>query len=156
MGRTIWIGAVLGLLAATAQAVEVHDVRLWRAPDHTRLVLDLSGPAEHKLIVLDNPSRIVVDVEDAALKASLDDLPLSNTPVSRIRSGVREGDDLRLVLDMKAGVDPRSFALKANEKAGDRLVLDLYDRKVASSKPAVRKSVSQSSRVGKEYRSRSR
>ena len=72
MGRTIWIGAVLGLLAFSVQAVEVHDVRLWRAPDHTRLVLDLSGPVDHKLIVLTNPSRIVVDVEDATLKTSLD------------------------------------------------------------------------------------
>jgi N-acetylmuramoyl-L-alanine amidase len=146
MGRAIWIGLILGLLASTAQAVEVHAVRLWRAPDHTRLVFDLSGPAEHKLIILENPSRIVLDVENAALKANLDTLKLSDTPVSRIRSGVREGDDLRLVLDMSATVAPRSFALKSNEQSGDRLVLDLYDKKAGSSSATVKKSVSQSSK----------
>ncbi|MEM1111431.1 MAG: N-acetylmuramoyl-L-alanine amidase [Pseudomonadota bacterium] len=146
MGRAIWIGAILSLLAASAQAAEVHDVRLWRAPDHTRLVFDLTGPAEHKLIVLDNPTRIVVDVEDTTLKSSIDDLSLTDTPVARIRSGVREGDDLRLVLDMKERVDPRSFALKANAQAGDRLVLDLYDRRASSSQPAVKKSAAQSSK----------
>jgi len=102
-------------------------VRLWRAPDHTRIVFDLSGPAEHKLLVLQNPSRIVLDVENARIKAGLTDLKLDGTPVKLVRAGVREGDDLRVVLDLGAAVKPRSFFLKANDQAGDRLVLDLYD-----------------------------
>jgi len=144
MGRAVWIGAILGLLATPAAlAVDVQDVRLWRAPDHTRIVFDLSGPAEHKLMLLDNPSRIVLDIEDTHLKASLTDLALKNTPVKAVRSGVREGDDLRVVLDMSATVKPRSFALKANEKTGDRLVLDLYDK---TSTGTVKKSVRQTSK----------
>ncbi len=140
-GKAIWISMILCWLSATVQAVEVVDVRLWRAPDHTRIVLDLTGPADHKLIVLDNPSRIVMDVADARLKATLDGLSLADTPVERIRSGVRDGDDLRLVLDVNAAVDPRSFALKANERAGDRLVLDLYDKGAGKpAAPTVRKS----------------
>jgi N-acetylmuramoyl-L-alanine amidase len=124
-------GAVLALAllgASVAWSVEVKDVRLWRAPDHTRIVFDLSGPVDHTLMVLQNPTRIVLDVANTQLKATLDDLELDETPVKSIRSGVREGDDLRVVLDMSEVVDPRSFALKANEKAGDRLVLDLYDK----------------------------
>ena len=107
--------------------VEVHDVRLWRAPDHTRIVFDLTGPAEHKLIVLSDPDRIVVDVSDATLTAELANLSLENTPIVKMRSGVREGTGLRLVFEMATSVKPRSFDLKANEQAGDRLVLDLYD-----------------------------
>jgi N-acetylmuramoyl-L-alanine amidase len=126
-------------------AAEVRDVRLWRAPDHTRIVFDLTGPAEHKLIVLDSPARIVVDVTDTSLKADFAKLKLDDTPVNRIRSGVREGDDLRVVLDMSAAVDPRSFALKANDKTGDRLVLDLYDRS-EKTETTVKKSVQQSSK----------
>ena len=61
-----------------------------------------------------------------------------------IRSGVRDGDDLRIVLEMGAQVDPRSFALKANEQAGDRLVLDLYDQQVRVAD--VKKSVKQSAK----------
>lgn len=139
------IAVILSLLASAAMAAEVRDVRLWRAPDHTRIVFDLTGPAEHKLIVLDNPARIVVDVTDTSLKADFAKLKLDDTPVNRIRSGVREGDDLRVVLDMSAAVDPRSFALKANDKAGDRLVLDLYDRS-KKTETTVKKSVQQSSK----------
>ena len=128
MGR-MWVWAMLGVLAAfPAWSVEVHDVRLWRAPDHTRIVFDLTGPTDHKLIVLENPGRIVLDLENARIKASVADLKLDGTPVQLVRTGVRDGDDLRVVLELSAEVKPRSFFLKANEQAGDRLVLDLYDK----------------------------
>ena len=139
MNRGFWASLVLWCLcASTALAVEVHDVRLWRAPDHTRIVFDLTGPAEHRLLTLSNPDRIVLDVSEASLKASLAGLELENTPISLVRSGIREGRDLRVVFDVRAAVDPRSFALKANAQAqtGDRLVLDLYDRNPVSSPSA--------------------
>ena len=149
MGKR-WIGAILALLLASSTwAVEVHDVRLWRAPDNTRIVFDLTGPTEHKLMVLDSPRRIVVDIDNARLKTDLSDLKLANTPVSGIRSGVRDGDDLRVVLEMSATVNPRSFVLKANEKAGDRLVLDLYDQQAegeSTTVTTVKKSVKQSAK----------
>ncbi|MEH6587304.1 MAG: N-acetylmuramoyl-L-alanine amidase [Halioglobus sp.] len=142
-----WVGAILGLLAAsTVYAGDVHEVRLWRAPDHTRVVFDLTGPAEHKIFVLQNPTRIVLDVENTRLKTNLSDLKLTDTPIRQVRSAVREGDDLRIVMDMSASVDPRSFSLKANQSAGDRLVVDLYDTTAAATKPAVRKTVKQDSK----------
>ena len=143
MGRT-WIRVFLGmLLAFPVGAVEVHDVRLWRAPDHTRIVFDLSGPTEHKLIELDSPSRIVLDVENTRIKSGLSGLQLAGTPVALVRTGIRDGDDLRVVLELNASVKPRSFFLKANDQAGDRLVLDLYD-KSPQAQAAPTKSVHQS------------
>ncbi|MEQ9462467.1 MAG: N-acetylmuramoyl-L-alanine amidase [Haliea sp.] len=137
MSRAFWIRLVLGwAMVSPALAVDVHDVRLWRAPDHTRVVFDLTGPAEHRLLTLENPDRIVLDLSGATLKASLAALDLTSTPISLVRSGVRDGRDLRVVFDISEGVDPRSFALKANAQAGDRLVLDLYDRNPGR-KPAV-------------------
>jgi len=123
------------LLAFAAAAATVQDVRLWRAPDHTRIVLDLDGPAEHRVIVLDSPRRVVLDVADVSLRSTVDDLPLADTPIRRVRAGVREGDDLRLVFDMAAAVTPRSFALRANAQAGERVVLDLYDEAPAADAP---------------------
>jgi N-acetylmuramoyl-L-alanine amidase len=132
--------AALMALALPAVAATVQDVRLWRAPDHTRIVLDLDAPAAHRVLVLDNPRRVVLDVDDVRLQAAVDGLPLADTPIRKVRAGVRAGDDLRLVFDLQAAVMPRSFALRANAQAGDRVVLDLYDetpvatpRKVARS-----------------------
>ncbi|EAQ98655.1 N-acetylmuramoyl-L-alanine amidase [Congregibacter litoralis] len=147
--QALRIAAVLLCLIPSllhAKNVEVKDLRLWRAPDHTRLVLDLSGPAEHRLLELQNPRRLVVDVSDAKLLARIGALKLDNTPISKIRSGVREGDDLRLVLDLSEAVRPRSFALKASERADDRLVIDLYDLDTELAAPAVKKSAHSSGR----------
>ena len=119
--------SMLALLAQGAQGVQLRDLRLWRAPDHTRLVLDLSAPARHTLFELKEPPRLVIDLADTALLASYADLALDNTPIARLRSGVRQGDDLRLVLDLRAAVRVRSFVLAATERAADRVVIDLYD-----------------------------
>src|ERR1700683_4743912 len=59
---------LLLLVAASvlpAHAVEIRAVRLWASPESTRVVLDLSGSAQHSLLVLKNPDRIVLDVAGA-------------------------------------------------------------------------------------------
>lgn len=125
------VGGLLGLLflcvAAVTQAGDVKKVRMWLAPDHARLVFDLSGPSAHKVFTLSNPHRIVLDVENAKLTADLTKLGLDKSPVQRIRSG-KNGKTLRLVLDLKRAVRPKSFELKPNQKYGHRLVLDLYEK----------------------------
>lgn len=127
------------LAAASAATVEVRELRLWRAPDHTRLVLDMSGPARHTLFELDNPRRLVIDLDDAVLRTAHDDLPLDDTPIERLRSAVRDGQDLRLVLDLRDPVRHRSLSLKATEGAADRLVIDLFDTDVDKASPTVKK-----------------
>lgn len=116
-------------------------MRLWRAPDHTRVVLDLSEPVNHALLELDNPRRLVVDISDARLLDTLTDLPLDNTPIDRVRSGVRQGDDLRIVFDLSAEVRPKSFPLEPNERTGHRLVVDLFDEGDAADSDSTVKSV---------------
>lgn len=131
------------LAVNSARSADVLDVRLWRAPDHTRVVFDLSAAASHTLIELENPRRLVIDFTDARLKDALTDLPIENTPISRVRSGVREGDDLRVVFDLKAKVQPKSFPLAPNARTGHRLVLDLFDLNPDGGEVKVVKSVEQ-------------
>jgi N-acetylmuramoyl-L-alanine amidase len=76
---------------------------------------------------LQGPDRLVLDVKGAALQGVLTDLPLEGTPITRVRSGIRGGEDLRVVFDLAAKIEPSSFELKPNERTGHRLVLDLYD-----------------------------
>lgn len=120
--------ATLGLaLSALSQAADVQNVRVWRAPDNTRLVFDLSGPADHKLFTLSSPERIVIDIDNARFAADADSLPLDNTPLTGLRSAARDGTGLRVVLDLSRSVNPKSFTLPPNQQYGHRLVLDLYD-----------------------------
>ena len=79
------------LVAGPAFAADIESARIWRAPDNTRLVLDISDAFDYSVFPLDNPSRLVVDIKGAQLKASLDSLDISPTPISKIRSAVRDG-----------------------------------------------------------------
>ncbi|MDB2594555.1 N-acetylmuramoyl-L-alanine amidase [Porticoccaceae bacterium] len=127
ISRFCILGALL--LPSFIWAADIESVRLWRAPDSTRLVLDLSTAAEHNLFALQNPNRLVVDLSDSQLKTQFDKLDLANTPISGIRVAVRNKTDVRVVLDLKTTVSPKSFSLKANEQYSDRLVIDLFDKK---------------------------
>jgi len=127
ISRFCILGALL--LPSFIWAADIESVRLWRAPDSTRLVLDLSTAAEHNLFALQNPNRLVIDLSDSQLKTQFDKLDLANTPISGIRVAVRNKTDVRVVLDLKTTVSPKSFSLKANEQYSDRLVIDLFDKK---------------------------
>lgn len=113
--------------------VQVESVRLWRAPDSTRLVFDLSDKVEHKLFTLTNPSRLVIDLGNTRLNTGYDDLSLQDTPIRSIRAAARNGSDLRVVLDLSAEVQAKSFVLMKHGDMNDRLVIDLFD---SSKKPA--------------------
>lgn len=119
-------------LCRAAAPVEVKGVRMWPAPDSTRVVFDLSGPVEHTLFSLSNPDRIVIDINDTELKGGLPKLDYADSFVKRIRYARRNGDNLRVVLDLRSKVRPKSFLLKPNREYGNRLVIDLDD---ASTKP---------------------
>ncbi|WP_155943568.1 N-acetylmuramoyl-L-alanine amidase [Zestomonas thermotolerans] len=135
--RAFGVGLLLLALAADVlAAVQVKGVRLWRAPDNTRLVFDLSGPVQHNLFTLTAPHRIVIDVNGAQLATRLDQLALSNTPITGVRSAQRSPDELRVVIDLSAPVTPKSFSLAPNQQYGDRLVIDLFDQG-ADSAPAL-------------------
>lgn len=125
----IAVGIIFTLVAHTAWAAKVDGVRLWRAPDSTRIVFDLSAPVEHKLFTLKGPSRVVIDIDNAQVADAIAEIPLANTPVSRIRFGRRDHTGLRVVLDLKEDTQARSFFLRKHGDKADRLVLDLYDGK---------------------------
>ena len=119
---------LLGSSGIGLQAAEVVDLRMWRAPDHTRLVLDLSDAVEYSSFLLEDPHRFVVDIKSSFTDLSFSGIDFSDSPISGIRSGVRNGDSLRIVLDLTSAVEPETFSLAPNSEFGERLVLDLYDK----------------------------
>lgn len=122
------VGLLLSAVTVNAlAATQVKSMRLWRAPDNTRLVFDLSGPVQHSVFTLSAPDRLVIDINGATLGAPLN-VATSNTPISSVRSAQRTPTDLRVVIDLKKAVTPKSFVLAPNAQYGNRLVVDLYDQ----------------------------
>ena len=123
--RPLWI-ALIALVAAGAQAnTTVQNIRVWADEGKTRVVLDLSDPADHNIFTLRSPDRVVVDLKDARLASQLQSLPRGVGAVRSIRSAIRAGGQLRVVLDLNQPVRSRSFTAGPNREYGDRLVIDL-------------------------------
>jgi len=109
----------------------MQNVRIWAAPDNTRVVFDVSGPVEHKLELLDKPHRLVVDIRNAkisqAIRQAISQPISADKYLKNIRSAERGTSDLRVVFDLKKNIEMRSFLLQPNSQYGHRLVVDLYD-----------------------------
>jgi N-acetylmuramoyl-L-alanine amidase len=60
-----------------------------------------------------------------------------------VRSGIRQGDDLRIVFDLSAKVRPKTDLLEATDRTFPRLVLDLFDTDAEEKPLQVVKSIEQ-------------
>ncbi|MFC1602808.1 N-acetylmuramoyl-L-alanine amidase [Pseudomonadota bacterium] len=142
MKKLVILLCLLISLPLQAANRSINGLRLWAAPDHTRLVFDTTGPVDHSLINLSKPNRLVIDISNSRLNAVIPAVSKGDRYVQRVRSGPRNKKDLRVVLDLKRNIRPKSFMLKPNSKYGHRLVIDLYGtNETAYKKPEVVKTV---------------
>jgi N-acetylmuramoyl-L-alanine amidase len=127
-------GALLTLLvtplAWAAATPTLLGVRIWPAPDYTRLTFEHDVPLNFKHLTLKNPERVVLDLEGVELNAVVQGLPakvLENDPyIKQIRVGRFKPDVVRIVIDLKGEAMPQLFSLKPVGAYSHRLVLDLY------------------------------
>lgn len=119
--------AGLALVSVAARATDIEEARFWRDSEYSRLVFGTDQPVEYSVFMLEDPYRVVIDVADTRLRANLDGIDFSDSPVTGIRHAVRNGDDLRVVLDLARAVNPTSFTLEPDDGLRHRLVVDLYD-----------------------------
>jgi len=121
-----FLSLILLQVALPTQARTVKDIRMWTAPDHTRLVLDLDGEVEYRLFRLRDPARVVVDLENTRSQADAAGLDLPDPVLKGVRTGYPEEGTFRVVMDLKQEVKPKTFQLQPHGPHGHRLVVDLY------------------------------
>ena len=130
--RHLLIGIAACAFGPSAFAAEalVTSTRVWPAPDYTRVTIESQQPVRHTLFSLDNPDRLVLDLEDVALSATLNDIAgkisTDDPYIKGVRIGRYKPGTVRLVFDLKARVKPEAFALAPVGEYGHRLVLDVY------------------------------
>jgi N-acetylmuramoyl-L-alanine amidase len=117
--------ALLCAAQLAAQTTSVKDVRIAHTGDRTRIVLDLDGPAQHKLFTLANPSRVVVDLAQGRFALGAAKLPGGAGVVANMRGANRQDGTARLVLDLGDAARPKSFLLEPSGQFGYRIVVDL-------------------------------
>ncbi|HSI96454.1 MAG: N-acetylmuramoyl-L-alanine amidase [Methylophilaceae bacterium] len=122
---------MLGLnMAAEAASIAVTAARVWPAADYTRITLESAKPITHKMMTLKDPDRLVLDLENvelgATLKAVTDKILSSDPYIKQVRVANFKPGVVRLVVDLKSEVKPSLFSLPPAGEYKHRLVLDVY------------------------------
>jgi len=113
-----------------AFASSIIAVRVWPARDYSRVTIETSRPLEQTHFVVDNPDRLVVDVQGLSLDSTLKDLVSKVKPddpyIAHVRVGQNRANVVRIVFDLKSSVNPQVFSLTPVGEYRYRLVFDLY------------------------------
>ncbi|NOU25963.1 MAG: AMIN domain-containing protein [Methylotenera sp.] len=123
---------ILGLsFTSLVQAANVVTAaRVWPAQDYTRITLEANQPFVYKMSVIQNPDRVVLDIENVELNLivkSLTDKILASDPyIKQIRIAKFQQNIVRLVVDLKTEAKPNAFKLAPTGQYKYRLVLDVY------------------------------
>lgn len=125
LGRLFWPVMLLASGAASAQ-VQISDLRVWHAPDHSRVVFDISEPVQYQLSTLSAPDRVVIDVSNARVLGIVAADMGKSVILQNVRHAPRDQADSRFVFDLRGLVTTKSFLLAPNQQYGHRLVVDFF------------------------------
>ncbi len=109
---------------AASPARQVKRIRSWTAPDHTRVVLDMSSQSAYTARVLDNPHRIVIDIPSGRLASDVSDVVINDGVISGIRVN-RSDSGVQVVVELPQKSEFRDFALDPNADHPYRIVIDV-------------------------------
>jgi N-acetylmuramoyl-L-alanine amidase len=130
--RLLGQGALVLLLGVThaARGAGIVAVRVWPAPEYSRVTIESDVPLVTQQIFVPEPPRLAVDIEGIELDTALRELVGRVRPddpnIERIRVGQNQPGVVRLVIDLKRSALPQVFTLKPVAAYQHRLVLDLY------------------------------
>ena len=120
-------------LPQLASGATIFTVRVWPAPEYTRVTIESDGALQAKQLFVPNPPRLAVDIEGIALNPALKELvakvKADDPNIAGIRVGQFSANVVRLVIDLKHTIKPQVFALSPVAAYQHRLVLDLYPTK---------------------------
>jgi len=105
----------------------VTDVRLWSAPDHSRVVIDLTESIQYESSSLENPPQFHLELKGAFLYTPKRELEVKDPFLAKISLMGLEKGRVKLVLHRKKPLHVNVFTLKPYGEKTYRLVIDLVD-----------------------------
>src|SRR5690554_1237979 len=123
---------ILPVIPSLARAATILAVRTWPADEYTRVTLEMDSELKAENFILENPPRLVVDIDGLSMNSAINDLISKIKPndpyINSVRVGQNRPNVVRLVFDLKQAIAPQVFTLKPVGEYKFRLVLDLYPR----------------------------
>jgi N-acetylmuramoyl-L-alanine amidase len=117
-------------LAELAHGATIVTVRVWPAPEYSRVTIESDSALSTKQTFVPSPPRLAVDIEGITLNPALKELVAKvradDPNIAGIRVGQFAPNVVRLVVDLKVPIRPQVFALTPVAAYQHRFVLDLY------------------------------
>ncbi|MBL4940317.1 MAG: N-acetylmuramoyl-L-alanine amidase [Colwellia sp.] len=121
--------ALLNANNALASTNSIDGIRVWPAPENTRIVFDVKNKPDYKYFTLSNPDRLVIDFNNTKNNTGLKNLAKNDPRIKLFRtSTAKSKTSTRLVLELVKSYQLTVFSLAPAGQYGDRLVIDLYDK----------------------------
>ncbi|RCX09783.1 N-acetylmuramoyl-L-alanine amidase [Extensimonas vulgaris] len=113
-----------------ARGATIVAVRVWPAPEYSRVTIESDAPLVTRQTFVNAPPRLAVDIEGIDLNPALRELvakvKADDPNIAGIRVGQYAPNVVRLVIDLKQEAQPQVFTLQPVAAYQHRLVLDLY------------------------------
>ena len=130
--RTYLLISLLGISILLLQpflvlGAVITDVRFWSAPDHTRVVLDLTEPVQYESSSQEKPLQFHVVLTKTSLYTKKRELEVNDPFVIKLTVNELERGKVKLILHQKKPLTANVFTLKPYQEKSFRLVIDLVD-----------------------------
>lgn len=120
----VWL---LGFLSPAFSVDAAQDAALmavtYSSQSSDRVLFDLSASVHHRYFMLNNPNRLVIDLENTHLQQALLPPPSNHPLFVNLRSSARNQNDLRVVIELKNDAEVK--AALNNKGSGVQLQIDL-------------------------------
>jgi N-acetylmuramoyl-L-alanine amidase len=130
--RKIFLISIIGFSiifsqSITALAAMITDIRLWSAPDHTRIVLDLTEPIQYESSSQENPPQFFLELEGITFPRLKGVTEVKDPFLTKMSLTELGKDKVKLTLYQKKSLSATVFLLKPYQDKPHRLVIDLVD-----------------------------
>jgi N-acetylmuramoyl-L-alanine amidase len=130
VGASLLLQVTPTAFSAANKTPSILAVRVWPAADYTRVAIEHNIPIKYSHFTVNNPDRLVVDLEGIELNSVLEGLAgkiaADDPNIRLLRAGRYKPGVVRLVMELKNEVRPQVFMLPPAGEYGHRLVLDVY------------------------------
>ncbi|MDD1636215.1 MAG: AMIN domain-containing protein, partial [Methylococcaceae bacterium] len=106
-----FLGLQLLSMSGYAQQINVNSLHYTTTSKQNRMMFDLTASPKHRVFVMDNPARLVIDIKDAQLNRALSQPSTTHPIFDRVRAGTKNNTDLRIVVDLKTPISSNNFSL---------------------------------------------
>ena len=113
-----------------AEQINVSSLHFWNTPDQTQMLFDVTSSPEHRVFLMRNPARLVIDMRNANIKQALSQPAPSHPLFSQVRFAAKNKIDLRIVVDLKRELSSKNMSLRTSSlnENGHRLVIELLNK----------------------------